>query len=292
MRMPSEYLQIFIICGFLVGLSVSFSTNICSHDDLVQKTKESFQCDREFHARIFQNARENAGNDGFCEIMKERVNAGCYNTTVGACANGVEGGEASTMLTWFFMNNFTRCDKELKQKEIEEEAQRILAKYKGNYTALYNLIKYDNANCSLQGRRKSFRKLIPCSIPEVLKGLSGLKYGDKGLESLPACNLISNVLENCFDENECYSQREMDYGRNLIAAYYIHNMNSLRDNTGYPQAVKNFLKRFDGKKVLESMTRMTERVTNLIIDNMQLIINDYESDACQESITKFNSLVI
>ena len=57
-----------------------------------------------------------------------------------------------------------------------------------------------------------------------------LKYGDKGLESLPACNLISNVLENCFDENECYSQREMDYGRNLIAAYYIHNMNSLRVN--------------------------------------------------------------
>ena len=55
-----------------------------------------------------------------------------------------------------------------------------------------------------------------------------LKYGDKGLESLPACNLISNVLENCFNENECYSQREMDYGRNLIAAYYIHNMNSLR----------------------------------------------------------------
>ena len=72
MRMASEYLQIFIVCGFLVGLSVSFSTNICSHDDLVQKTKESFQCDREFHARIFQNARENAGNDGFCEIMKER----------------------------------------------------------------------------------------------------------------------------------------------------------------------------------------------------------------------------
>ena len=56
--------------------------------------------------------------------------------------------------------------------------------------------------------------------------------------------------------------------------------------------MKNFLKRFDGKKVLESMTRMTERVTNLIIDNMQLIIKDYESDACQEGITKFNSLVI
>ena len=72
MRMSPEYLQVFIICGFLIGLSVSFSTNICSHDDLVQKTKESFQCDREFHARIFQNARENAGNDGFCDIMKER----------------------------------------------------------------------------------------------------------------------------------------------------------------------------------------------------------------------------
>ena len=72
MRMSPEYLHVFTICGFLIGLSVSFSTNICSHDDLVQKTKESFQCDREFHARIFQNARENVGNDGFCEIMKER----------------------------------------------------------------------------------------------------------------------------------------------------------------------------------------------------------------------------
>ena len=55
-----------------------------------------------------------------------------------------------------------------------------------------------------------------------------LKYGDDGLESLPACNIINNVLENCFKENQCFSQREMVYGRDLIAGYYIHNLNSLR----------------------------------------------------------------
>ena len=32
---------------------------------------------------------------------------------------------------------------DLKQKEIEEKAQIILAKYSGDYSNLYNLIKYD-----------------------------------------------------------------------------------------------------------------------------------------------------
>ena len=60
----------------------------------------------------------------------------------------------------------------LKQKEIEDEAQKILLKYLGNYTALYDLIKYDEKDCSFQDRRKSFRKLMPCSIPQILKALS------------------------------------------------------------------------------------------------------------------------
>ena len=59
-----------------------------------------------------------------------------------------------------------------KQKEIEEEAQRILLKYLGNYTALYDLIKYDEKDCNFEDRRKSFRKLFPCAIPQLLKALS------------------------------------------------------------------------------------------------------------------------
>ena len=61
---------------------------------------------------------------------------------------------------------------DLKQKEIEEKAQIILEKYSGNYTKLYNLIKYDKPDCSIPERRKAFRKLLPCSIPQILKALS------------------------------------------------------------------------------------------------------------------------
>ena len=40
------------------------------------------------------------------------IEEGCYKKTIGQCANNdVEGEEAITMLTWFFMNNYTRCDK-------------------------------------------------------------------------------------------------------------------------------------------------------------------------------------
>ena len=65
---------------------------------------------------------------------------------------------------------------DLKQKEIEEKAQIILAKYSGDYSNLYNLIKYDKPDCSLEERRKSFRSLMPCSIPQILKALSEVRY--------------------------------------------------------------------------------------------------------------------
>ena len=63
-----------------------------------------------------------------------------------------------------------------KQKEIEDEAQQILSKYRGNYTALYNIIKYDKDECNLQGRRKSFQMLIPCSIPQMINALSEVSF--------------------------------------------------------------------------------------------------------------------
>ena len=65
---------------------------------------------------------------------------------------------------------------DLKQKEIEEKAQIILAKYSGDYSNLYNLIKYDKPDCSIEERRKSFRTLMPCSIPQILKALSEVRY--------------------------------------------------------------------------------------------------------------------
>ena len=65
-----------------------------------------------------------------------------------------------------------------------------------------------------------------------------------------------------------------------------------QDNPGYPQAVKNFLRRFDSKKVLEDLTLVTERITNLIVDNLAIIIADFESEFCQKSMTKYNSLVV
>ena len=82
----------------------------------------------------------------------------------------------TTPLLIFYINYLSnKCGLELKQKEIEDEAEQILSKYSGNYTALYNIIKYDKDECSLQGRRKSFRMLIPCSIPQIIKALSEVR---------------------------------------------------------------------------------------------------------------------
>lgn len=221
----------------------------------------------------------------------QRIEEGCVAKTIGKCAADEVEKEAITLLTWYFMANYTRCDKDPKQKEIEDEAQRILLKYNGNYTSLYNVMKYDNDGHTIRDRRKSFRELIVCAIPEILKGLSGLKYGEDKLEAIPACTVVSGVLGNCFKENKYFSQREMNVARDLIASYYIFNMKSLRDNAGYTKVMKQYLRRFDSKKTLEGLTGITSRLTDLIIGNIQLFVNDFETDSCQSSMARFDSLV-
>ncbi len=39
------------------------------------------------------------------------------------------------------------------------------------------------------------------------------------------------------------------------------------------------------------MTLVTERLTTLIVDHLEIIIEDYNSSTCQKAMAKFNSLV-
>ena len=55
-------------------------------------------------------------------ILLSSIEEGCYKKTIGQCANNdVEGDEAITMFTWFFMNNYTRCDKGRYNTKVSEK---------------------------------------------------------------------------------------------------------------------------------------------------------------------------
>ena len=78
----------------------------------------------------------------------------------------------------------------------------------------------------------------------------------------------------------------LDFFSALINDYYFS-----KENPRYPKAVKQFLRRFDSKKILENLTLVSERLTDLIIGNLQLFLADFESETCQENMANFDSLI-
>ena len=56
-----------------MGYVFSFATDVCDHNELVDKSRDAFECSKKFDARVFGNARNNSGNDRFCQIVKDRL---------------------------------------------------------------------------------------------------------------------------------------------------------------------------------------------------------------------------
>ena len=56
-----------------MGYVFSFATDVCDHNELVDKSRDAFECSKKFDARVFGNARNNSGNNRFCQIVKDRL---------------------------------------------------------------------------------------------------------------------------------------------------------------------------------------------------------------------------
>ena len=80
-----RYFVIVLLFAYFLGHVAPFSTNLCNHDDLIEKTKEEFQCDRKFNAKIFGNARNAEVNKTteFCNIIRERYKYNLYQILKG-----------------------------------------------------------------------------------------------------------------------------------------------------------------------------------------------------------------
>ena len=67
-----RYLNIILIFAASICTVTGFATDICSHDELVEKSRDAFECGKKFDAKVFGNARNNSGNVQFCQIVKDR----------------------------------------------------------------------------------------------------------------------------------------------------------------------------------------------------------------------------
>ena len=75
-----KYFVVVLLYAYLLGYVTPFSTNLCNHNNLIEKTKEEFECDRKFTAKMFENARSTKVDKTFefCKIVKERYKYKAY----------------------------------------------------------------------------------------------------------------------------------------------------------------------------------------------------------------------
>ena len=134
---------------------------------------------------------------------------------------------------------------------------------------------------------------------EIIKYFNG--FGS--LDKVTVCTAIRKVLDECFNENACYSQREMEMIRNMVATVYHRGMGSLVIVTDEFGTAADFLEPLNDiiMKLLEFLIKievLPNSVTAVISNSKKVlflydhIIEDYKSNECKENQVAFERMVV
>ena len=143
--------------------------------------------------------------------------------------------------------------------------------------------------------------VVPClkenGMPMVI-AIMGYFNGVTNLDNISPCTTVGKVLDECFKENTCFSQREMELIRNLAATGYNGGMKSLLQVdeefgsiTEYVNAHNDLtLKWHDNTYTLPEVVDISEPTTKKALDFADHIVQDYKSDVCKPKQKEFERM--
>jgi len=145
--------------------------------------------------------------------------------------------------------------------------------------------------------------VYPCvmkSFQPMMNAMQGYFNGGTNLDNVSPCKTVGEVLDKCFQENECFSQREMELIRNLAATGYNGVMKSLLhvddefgSITEYVNAHNDLtLKWHDYEVTLPNMIDVSDPDTKKALDFADHIVQDYKSDVCKGNQEKFERMEV
>ena len=101
-------------------------------------------------------------------------------------------------------------------------------------------------------------------------------------KSLPICKAMKGILESCFQEDQCFSQQEMDFFHGVTEAGYKMYMKGLSQTS---EDIGGFYK-FE----LEMQPLIRFEENGIMAQVMDLAVEDYEKSTCKTDIELFSQL--
>jgi len=163
------------------------------------------------------------------------------------------------------------------------------------------LFTFDKPCNDTQRGEAMMSSVYPCLMGQLMPMNNSIaNYFNNGgnLDNVSPCQTLHKVLDECFQENNCFSQQEMDMVRNMAAMGYNRGMRSLLlvdekfgSITDYVNAHNDLtIKWHDYNFTLPSMINISDPTTKKALDFADHIVQDYNSDVCKENQKEFERM--
>ena len=205
------------------------ATSKCTHDQLYTAGGEMLKCESHYIHQYLVALSKIYENGAFdlqeaCEIHNEIVfdeRRECALNFAQSCFPNYISDFITKLYDVLTLNcnhptpnfNFTFFD----QNEVQAVMKELIENCKNDPNCPQGFFSFDK-QCSAIERLESLYKIDQC-MNSIIVGQS--------FDDITPCKTLSKALDECFKENDCFSQREMEMARNLVAAPYKIGMESL-----------------------------------------------------------------
>jgi len=309
MRCFTYYTQVikalFLLFSFDTSFVSGFSTQKCSHEQIETHLKSILNCRVKSQSKFnindafFKQATDQtAGIEqngtkiiDWCELIDEDIS--CFIDNIGTCFDQKISNDFAIIMEWTYNKQpYIECNriKGLTKDEIKRKAMAIVAHYNEDVQRLQSIVTFDK-ECSTEELIDSVRGQFPCfqkQFVSIMVDLTLQMQMPPHQTPVPVCKHVIEIFSTCFQETQCLSQPEMNLIRDVLAIHYNITMSFIVQLSAQYGGVSKFVDviraAVDDKLDIGRNTKQQWQSVSMMGD---LILEDYKSDSCQQSLKQF-----
>jgi len=284
-----------VLSAYADGNDVRFATPQCNHNQLAPAVGEMAKCETKlwenYVKKMLRNYKDDANGGKASDLQKQCTHSSILVVLGNECLVEFAKTCLPNYIETFFseIHNASKLDCDCpppdyscmpKRNRLQEAFQNLTKSCQEDKDCPQNLLVFDK-QCTIEEKQQELAKaFIPCLQPvfqlysDIINYIISPNSRKVPLDRIKPCETVRKVLDECFVENECFSQREMTMIRNILATAYHRGMGTLIlvDNE------------------LGSLTEYVAWAKLLDHDLFDHIIEDYKSGACKQNQELFERM--
>ena len=239
-----------VLSAYADGNDVRFATPQCNHNQLAPAVGELAKCEtkiwQHYVEKMLKNYKDDANGGNAFDLQKQ-----CKNHNDILHVNGkqclVEFSKSClpNYIETFFSEIHDaqkyNCDCPTpdyscmpKTDKLQVAFKKLTKSCENDKDCPQSILSFDKQCTSVKRQQELTKAFTPCLtlVSKLWTNITNYIIGayQNGLtvplDRITPCETIRKVLDECFEENECFSQREMAMVRNMLAGAYHRGMGS------------------------------------------------------------------